>query len=102
MSSEMGERVAIVVGAGGELGRATAVKLADQGLTVVAVDRSETGLEGLPDGIVRQLADATDPEAAAPMVERIVDQVGPPHVLVNTSVDFKPGTPWRPRRTGCT
>jgi NAD(P)-dependent dehydrogenase (short-subunit alcohol dehydrogenase family) len=36
-------RVAIVVGAAGELGRATAIKLADIGMTVVAVDRDEIG-----------------------------------------------------------
>ena len=57
-------RVAIVVGAAGELGRATAVKLADRGMTVVAVDRNESGLEGLPDGIAREVVDATDPNAA--------------------------------------
>jgi NAD(P)-dependent dehydrogenase (short-subunit alcohol dehydrogenase family) len=39
----MGERVAIVVGAGGELGRATAEKLAAAGFTVVGTDRSEKG-----------------------------------------------------------
>ena len=83
--------VAIVVGGGGELGRATAIKLLDQGMTMVAVDRSEPSLEGLPSTIVRQLADATDPEAAAPMVERIVDQLGPPHVLVNTIGGFQTG-----------
>ena len=71
-------RVAIVVGAAGELGRATAVKLADSGMTVVAVDRNEPGLEGLPDGIIREVTDATDPHAVAPMVERIVEDVGPP------------------------
>ena len=42
-------RVAIVVGAAGELGGATALKLADRGMTVVAVDRNEPGLEGLPE-----------------------------------------------------
>jgi NAD(P)-dependent dehydrogenase (short-subunit alcohol dehydrogenase family) len=83
--------VAIVVGAAGELGRATAVKLADRGMTVVAVDRSESGLEGLPDGIARELVDATDPNAAAPMVERIVRDVGPPEALVNTIGAFQTG-----------
>jgi NAD(P)-dependent dehydrogenase (short-subunit alcohol dehydrogenase family) len=34
----MSERVAIVAGAGGELGRATAEKLAAAGFTVVGVD----------------------------------------------------------------
>ena len=40
----MSAKVAIVVGAGGPLGRATAVALAASGLTVVGVDRNEPGL----------------------------------------------------------
>jgi len=84
-------RVAIVVGAAGELGRATAVKLAGREMSVVAVDRNESGLEGLPDGIVRELVDGTDPTAAAPLVERIARDVGPPDVLVNTIGAFQTG-----------
>ena len=86
-----GSRVAIVVGAAGELGRATAVKLADRGMTVVAVDRNEPGLEGLPHGIAREVVDTTDPNATAPMVERIVHEVGSPDVLVNTIGAFQTG-----------
>ena len=41
----MSERVAIVTGAGGELGRSTAEKLAAAGFTVVGVDRSEERLK---------------------------------------------------------
>ena len=78
------ESVAIVVGAGGALGRAVAVGLAGKGLSVVAVDRNEAGLEQLPDGIRREVADATDPAAAAAVVEKIATEVGPPRVLVNT------------------
>jgi NAD(P)-dependent dehydrogenase (short-subunit alcohol dehydrogenase family) len=84
-------RVAIVVGAAGELGRATAVKLADIGMTVVAVDRDETGLAALPDDIARELADATDPGSVAPMVERVVRAVGVPDALVNTIGAFQAG-----------
>src|SRR5258708_2481284 len=80
----MSERVAIVVGAGGELGRATAEKLAAAGFTVVGVDRSEKGLKELPDGIRREAADPTDPAAARSVVDRIAAEVGPPEVLVNT------------------
>jgi NAD(P)-dependent dehydrogenase (short-subunit alcohol dehydrogenase family) len=83
--------VAIVVGAAGELGRATAVTLAERGMTVVAVDRNETGIAGLPDGMARELVDATDPGAVAPTVERIVRDVGPPQVLVNTIGAFQTG-----------
>jgi NAD(P)-dependent dehydrogenase (short-subunit alcohol dehydrogenase family) len=76
--------VAIVVGASGALGRAVAVGLAGKGLSVVAVDRNEAGLQQLPDGIRHEVADATDPVAAAAVVERIVAEVGRPSVLVNT------------------
>ena len=84
-------RVAIVVGAAGELGRATAVKLAERGFTVVAVDRDGAGLGQLPDGMARQLADATDPKATASMVERVARDVGPPDALVNTIGAFQTG-----------
>jgi NAD(P)-dependent dehydrogenase (short-subunit alcohol dehydrogenase family) len=80
----MNERVAIVVGAGGELGRATAETLAGAGFTVVGVDRNEAGLKELPDGIRREVADATDPAVAKSIVDRIAAEVGPPEVLVNT------------------
>ena len=80
----MSERVAIVVGAGGELGRATAQKLAAAGFTVVGVDRSEDALKELPDGIRYEAGDATDPAVAKIIVDRIAAEVGSPEVLVNT------------------
>ena len=80
----MSERVAIVVGAGGELGRATAAKLAAAGYTAVGGDRSEEGLKELPDGIRREVADPSDPAAARAVVDRIAAEVGPPEVLGNT------------------
>jgi NAD(P)-dependent dehydrogenase (short-subunit alcohol dehydrogenase family) len=84
-------RVAVVVGAAGELGRATAVKLADIGMTVVAVDRNEAGLAALSGGIARELADATDPTAVGAMFERVVRAVGVPDALVNTIGAFQTG-----------
>jgi len=80
----MSERVAIVVGAGGELGRATAQNLAAAGFTVVGVDRSEEGLKELADGIRAEVGDATDPAVAKNLVDRIAVEVGAPEVLVNT------------------
>jgi NAD(P)-dependent dehydrogenase (short-subunit alcohol dehydrogenase family) len=80
----MSERVAIVAGAGGELGRATAETLAAAGFTTAGVDRSEQGLKELPDGIRRELADPTDQAVARSVVDRIAAEVGPPEVLVNT------------------
>jgi NAD(P)-dependent dehydrogenase (short-subunit alcohol dehydrogenase family) len=87
----MSAKIAIVVGAGGGLGHATAVTLSASGLTVVAVDRNERGLGDLPDDIRREVADATDPAAAKSLVDRIAGEVGPPDVLVNTIGAFRTG-----------
>ena len=87
----MSERIAIVVGAGGELGRATAEALAGTGYTVVGVDRNEQGLKELSDGIRRAVGDATDPAAAQSLVDDIAAQAGPPEVLVNTIGTFRLG-----------
>ena len=80
----MSERVAIVTGAGGELGRATAVRLAAAGYAVTGIDRNEQGLKALPDGIGREVADSVDAAAARSVVDRIAAAAGPPAVLVNT------------------
>jgi NAD(P)-dependent dehydrogenase (short-subunit alcohol dehydrogenase family) len=87
----MSERVAIVVGAGGELGRATAETLAAAGLTTVGVDPNEEALKELPDCIRREAADPADPAAARSVVGRIAAEAGPPEVLVNTIGVFHPG-----------
>jgi NAD(P)-dependent dehydrogenase (short-subunit alcohol dehydrogenase family) len=76
--------VAIVVGAGGELGRVTAQKLAASDFTVVGIDRNEEALKELPDGIRYEVGDPTDPAVAKSLVDRIASEVGPPEVLVNT------------------
>ena len=87
----MSERVAVVVGAGGELGRATAVALAGSGFTVVGVDRTLKGLDELPEDIRREPGDATDPAVAKSVIDRIAAAVGPPEVLVNTIGAFRLG-----------
>jgi NAD(P)-dependent dehydrogenase (short-subunit alcohol dehydrogenase family) len=87
----MSDRVAIVVGAGGEVGRATAQALAAAGYAVVGVDRNEQGLKELPDDIRRQAGDATDPAAAKSVIDQIAAEVGPPEVLVNTIGTFRLG-----------
>jgi 3-oxoacyl-[acyl-carrier protein] reductase len=87
----MSARVAVVVGAGGDLGLATAVVLADAGFSVTAVDRTEKALDQLPDGIRRVVGDATDPAVARNVIDRIATASGPPEVLVNTLGAFRPG-----------
>ena len=80
----MSDRVAIVAGAGGALGRAVAVKLAAAGFTVVGIDRNEDGLRELPEGVRQLPGDTTDPAVPKALVDRVVAEVGPPDVLVNT------------------
>jgi len=80
----MSAKVAIVAGAGGALGRAVTATLADRGLTVVGIDRSEGKLRELPDDVRREVVDPADPAALTPVIDRIAGQVGPPDVLVNT------------------
>ncbi len=87
----MSAKVAIVAGAGGVLGRATAVTLAAGGLTVVAVDRNERGLGEFPGSVRAEVADTTDPAVAKSLVDRVAVEVGPPDVLVNTIGVFRPG-----------
>ena len=80
----MSTRIAIVAGAGSGVGQATALKLHSDGLTVIAVDRTDTGLTELPDGIRTEVADATDPSASGPLVDRLATEVGRPDIVVNT------------------
>ena len=86
----MSAKVALVAGAGGALGHATAMALSAAGLTVLAVVRNERGLGDLPDDIRREVADATDPAAATRLIDRIASETGPPDVLVNTIGAFRP------------
>jgi NAD(P)-dependent dehydrogenase (short-subunit alcohol dehydrogenase family) len=87
LSGGAGERVAVVVGVG-ELGSATAILLAGAGFTVVAVDRTSKALDELPEGIRREVGDATDQAVARTPIDRIAAEVGPPEVLVNTIGGF--------------
>jgi NAD(P)-dependent dehydrogenase (short-subunit alcohol dehydrogenase family) len=87
----MSSRVAVVVGAGSGLGQAVAVTLSGTGLTVVGVDRNETGLNDLPDRVIREVADATDPAVPGPLMDRIAAEVGPPDILINTIGTFELG-----------
>lgn len=90
-SAPMNPDVAVVTGAGGELGRATSMALSAAGFTVVAVDRNERALRELPASIRSEVADTTDPAVAAALIGRIAGETGPPAVLVNTIGAFELG-----------
>ena len=87
----MTDSVAIVTGAGGELGRAVSVALSAAGRTVVAVDRNESALRELPGGLRSEVADTTDPAVPAELIGRIAGELGAPAVLVNTIGAFELG-----------
>ena len=87
----MNDRVAVVAGAGGEVGRAVAVALHASGHKVVGVDRSAAGLDELPDGVAREVADPTQQAGAKSVIDRIADSVGAPEVLVNVIGTFAMG-----------
>ncbi len=91
MTSSASAKVAIVAGAGGPLGRATAVALLAGGLTVVGIDRNEQGLRELPSGVRREVGDTSDPAVAARLIDGIAAEAGSPDVLVNTIGAFQLG-----------
>ena len=89
-------KVAVVTGAAGGIGRATSIRLAAEGATVVVNDVNEAGIaevvEVLGDRGVPGAADVTSESAVAALVER----VGPVDILVNNAGGAGPGVSWAP------
>lgn len=72
-------RVAVVVGAGSGIGRATAEALASAGASVVAADLVPA------EGSDAHQLDITDPDAVTAFRQSVEDEFGVPHILVNTA-----------------
>jgi len=65
-----GQRRAVVTGAARGIGYGTAKRLLDEGVSVIAVDVNETGLQQIKaDGATILVADLGDPEARARVIE---------------------------------
>lgn len=86
------DRVAIVTGAARGIGAATAARLASDGLAVAVVDLSEDGcadtVAAITDAGGKAIAvgaDVADRDAVDAAVARVVDELGPPTVLVNNA-----------------
>ena len=81
-------KVAVVTGASSGIGRATAIRLHDEEMTVVAAARREERLVELAEersGIVPHVADVTDVEAVDGLASRVQRELGACHVLVNNA-----------------
>ena len=97
---ELTERVAIVTGAAGNLGRAVARTLQAAGAKLVLVDRAPDRLPELfPDLVASPLAylatsvNLTDASAVGAMVDEALKRFGRIDVLVNTAGGWRGGTP---------
>ena len=75
-------RVAVVTGAAGGIGRATAGLLAEDGAAVAALDRSGPTE---PDGGAAWTVDLTDPRAVDQVLTEVRAQLGPVDILVNNA-----------------
>ncbi|MQA07868.1 MAG: SDR family oxidoreductase [Pseudonocardiaceae bacterium] len=89
----MGERVAVVTGAGSGLGRATAERLLAQGMRVAGWDISQDGLEWLSQHPSASTAavDVTDPEQVGAATEQVRSAWGRVDCLVNSAGIFLVG-----------
>jgi NAD(P)-dependent dehydrogenase (short-subunit alcohol dehydrogenase family) len=100
MSHELAGRVAVVTGASSGIGRATALKLAAAGVSVLAVGRRAEGLAELAalvragDGVPIEalVADLIDPASAARIVEASESRFGGLDILINAAGIIAMGT----------
>jgi NAD(P)-dependent dehydrogenase (short-subunit alcohol dehydrogenase family) len=94
----LSDRVCVVTGGGGGIGRAVAVSFAKAGARVAAIDLDERGLEAT-DAELRKLGaghvvapcDTSSVDSVTSASETIEKSLGPCHVLVNTAAVLRPG-----------
>lgn len=80
------DRVALVTGAGGGIGRATVERLSSEGARVACADIDEDAARRAADDVGGALSircDVADPESCAHAVAATVEQLGGLHVLAN-------------------
>jgi len=97
---DFSDRVVMVTGAAGNLGRAVAQAFQAAGAKLVLVDRAADRLQRLfpdlvdsPNYFLATSVDMTDADAVEAMVDEAVKRFGRVDVLVNTVGGFRAGTP---------
>jgi NAD(P)-dependent dehydrogenase (short-subunit alcohol dehydrogenase family) len=92
----MAERLSVVCGAAGELGRAVVAELVTSGHRVIAVNRSRDPLRSLVDrhggAVEAEAVDLTRVDEVEALWERIVDRAQPVSSVVNAVGGYRPGT----------
>ena len=81
-------RAAVVTGAAGGMGRATARLFAAEGARVFAIDNNADGLAETasgPDAIATSVVDLTDRAAIAALPDDVAEAIGPSDILVNNA-----------------
>lgn len=81
----MTQRVAIITGAAGGLGRACVARLADEGCAVAALDADAASLDDLDRDVLRVAADVTTRDGCATAVGEVVARLGRVDLLVNAA-----------------
>src|SRR5688572_1496490 len=86
---DLKDKIAVVTGAAGTMGRATAQALQADGCRLVLVDIDATSLAALAASLGRAAlpvaCDISDPQAVAQAADRIRREVGDPDILVNNA-----------------
>lgn len=81
-------KIAVVTGAASGIGRALAIKLAAEGMDVIAVDVAPDELQTLSSQSQRiesVVVDVTDPTACAALADSVFERHGATHLLVNNA-----------------
>jgi NAD(P)-dependent dehydrogenase (short-subunit alcohol dehydrogenase family) len=86
------KRVAVVTGGGGGIGSAIGARFSAMGWTVVLVDvdgealaKKAEQLEAGPGAIVTMTADVSDAASVLALAERVIGDIGVPHLLCNNA-----------------
>lgn len=94
-------KVAIITGAGGALGRAIAIRLAEEGASIVGIDMDESALgetvaniKGAGFSAISMVGDVTEEETADELAKLADSSFGKVDILVNNVGGTRPGRIW--------